>query len=414
MKSNKHKIINLLLRALTVGLRFLFVFFIGKYVSLSLVGQYSLWTTTIALSVMVLGMDFYTYSTREILKKTKLEQWSLVRDHGVFLGVSYLVILPLMLLIFQFDVLDPALILWFYLVLVLEHLGTEIYRLFNTLERPLLANFLLFIRSAVWILLLVWAWYHDDFAVASISQILQYWSLGALISLVLGLYFLLQHYKGTALRKVDWAYLKTGLRAAIWLLLGTLSFKVIELSDRYMIEHYLGDEQLGVFSIFYQVTNLINVVVFTVVLTIYYPSLMKSVMEKSVVHKGVGSKMMRQSLAIIFGLGILIVLMMPLLIEYMQRPQLMDEFVILYPMLGAVLALNVYLIYRFYLNAWNMDKTLLWIILLAALVNLAINFYGIPKYGIITASISSLVSYTILAGLTFFTARKTMSQTSFV
>ena len=75
-------------------------------------------------------------------------------------------------------------------------------------------------------------------------------------------------------------------------------------------------------------------------------------------------------------------------------------------MIPASLFFNLYFIYKTSLNAFAQDKILFWVSAAAALVNLAINVLFLQKYGIYAAAVSSLISYFVLAMLTYYFERK--------
>ena len=132
--------INIFLRGITVLGRLLIILFIGKYLSVQALGIYSLFFTTIVLATLLLGLDFYTFRTREILSQTCTNKMEMIRDQFIFHFIGYLIILPVLLLIFWFDILSNNLIHIFYLILIMEHLSQEFFRLFTALSKPIWAN----------------------------------------------------------------------------------------------------------------------------------------------------------------------------------------------------------------------------------------------------------------------------------
>src|SRR5690606_24777662 len=49
--------------------------------------------------------------------------------------------------------------------------------------------------------------------------------------------------------------------------------KIVEFADRYMIDEILGKKSVGIYTFYNQIANLINVVIFTLVIMNAYPKL---------------------------------------------------------------------------------------------------------------------------------------------
>src|SRR5690606_27760460 len=93
------------------------------------VGLYGLLAATIAYALYPIGLDFYAYSTREILRVDRGQWGGMLRNHGALALVLYSVVLPLLLLVFAMGFLPWTLAPWFYILLILEHLNQELSRL---------------------------------------------------------------------------------------------------------------------------------------------------------------------------------------------------------------------------------------------------------------------------------------------
>ena len=67
-----------------------------------------------------------------------------------------------------------------------------------------------------------------------------------------------------------------GLRIALPFFIATLSYKIIQFADRYMVEFYLGTKQTGIYYFFSNISMLIETFVQTTVVMIYSPKLIAS------------------------------------------------------------------------------------------------------------------------------------------
>ena len=94
------RLLNLALRGLSMGSKFVLIIFLARYLSVEDIGLYGLVVATVSFSVILLGGEFYTYSQRELLSVDK-NKWCWILQHQSLATMAlYLLILPLQLLIF--------------------------------------------------------------------------------------------------------------------------------------------------------------------------------------------------------------------------------------------------------------------------------------------------------------------------
>ncbi|MCP4520541.1 MAG: oligosaccharide flippase family protein [Cytophagales bacterium] len=403
-----YKILNLGLRVGGIGIRFLLTFFIGKYFSFDFLGEYSLVNTTVTLSLLFIGVDFYVYATRELLARKYENQFTIVVNQGLFILCSYLLLLPVLSLVFYFDVLPVHLIALFYGVVILEHLGMELYRFFINIEKSLFANLLLFIRSASWVVVLCLTWWLNNIKNPSIDIILVHWLVGALVSNIIGFGYLLYYYKGSYTNVIiNFSWIKAGVLVSVKLLFATVAQKVIEFSDRYMIDHYLGKKELGVYSFYFQISNLINVVVYTLVIMMLYPKLYKAIFsEDANLIESIKRRMLRDALFICLIFTIIEVFSIGFLTNILGKPEVMEYKNILYLLLGTTFIFNTYLIYKSSLQAYKLDNVVLSSSILGAIFNFVFNFVYIGRLGLYAPAISTIISYLLMTVILITYERK--------
>ena len=179
--------LGLFIRGVSILGRFILAVYIGRFLTVSDLGTYGLFAATIILAVYFLGFDFYVFNMREILKENKNKIASLIRDQLVFHAIAYIIICPALFFIFLTDILPYQYFLWFYLVLIFEHLSMECYRLFITLSRPLLANFIFFLKSGFWAYWVVILWNYNPRQFMNLETIWVSWFLGGALSLIISI-----------------------------------------------------------------------------------------------------------------------------------------------------------------------------------------------------------------------------------
>ena len=383
--------------------KFLLIIYIGKYLSVDELGEYGLFVTTITIAIYFLGLDFYTYNTREILAKEKSERLPLIRDQFIFHLFVYVIVLPLLLTVFTLGIIKTEFVLYFYLILIFEHLSQELYRLYTTLQKPIFANFLLFMRTGLWVYVVIALWSLNVDGLMNLKTVWYGWTIGSFISILIGIVYLKKDYDFKSLtEKIDWLWIKNGVKISIPFFIGTLAYKVIEFSDRYMIDYYMTKADVGIYTFFGGIANTINIVVFTLVIMIYYPILVKQYQNKKmdVFTKTLKIFSMKTiTFSILSSIGILL-LIGPVL-NFMGKSEFQNNIEILWLLIIANIILNISFIPHYILYAAQKDIVIRNSTLLGAGINIVLNLILIKHFGIAGAAIATILSFTIIFILKF-------------
>ena len=145
-RDNQKKVLNVGVRAATLACRFLFIFFLAKLLTPAEVGLYGLVTATVAYSLYFVGLDFYTFTTRELAGSDRNVWGGFIRNQAALSLALYCVVLPALMLVFSSGMLPWTLAKWFFLLIVLEHICQELTRLFIAASEQLAASIVLFLR----------------------------------------------------------------------------------------------------------------------------------------------------------------------------------------------------------------------------------------------------------------------------
>jgi len=266
---------NIALRGITLGSKFLLIFFLARFLDPRELGTYGLLVVTVGYSLYLLGFDFYTFTTREILKRERDDWGCVIKDQGALSVVLYLIVLPLLSLIFVQGLLPWPLAGWFFLILVLEHLTQELSRLLIAVSEQLAASVILFLRSGAWaVAVTALMFFRAD--LRNLDFVLAAWAFGGLAGLLVGAFKLHQMRVAGWGRKVDWAWIVKGLRVAVPFLLATLSIRALFTLDRYWFESLAGLQTLGAYVLFMGVSNAMMSFLDAGVFAFLYPKLISS------------------------------------------------------------------------------------------------------------------------------------------
>ncbi|WP_281988315.1 lipopolysaccharide biosynthesis protein [Aquimarina aggregata] len=394
----------LFFRGLGILSRFLLTFLIAKKISLDFQGSFSLVNTSVTLLVLFFGLDFYIYSNKLlILNKTKSVFY--LKNNLVFYSTVYVILIPILSIIFSFNDFEFSLSLLFFVV-VLEHLGQEFFRIYIAIQRVYFANILLFIRSGLWTLVVVIYLFTSENINITINQLLLFWSVSALITVIISFYQY-PNIKNFFKEKIDVQWIKNGLKVAMHMFLATILLKTIEFSDRYIIDFYYDKEQVGIYTFYYQLANLSNVIIFTLYISFLYPKLIDAIYKnENQKVKSIQKEIKVKSIIVIVLLFIMYGLILPFFLEYINRPQLYDYQLVLYSLLTSSLLLNLSYSGHYTLIGNNQEKKILSITFVCFILSLVLNFVLIKYIGIWGAIIAQMISNACMFALKNFESNK--------
>lgn len=242
------RVLNVGLRLVTMASSFGLTFALARFLAPAEFGLYGLFIATVAASIYAVGLDFYTFSTRELIRADR-SQWAMfIRSHAALAVVLYAVVVPLLMLLFAFGLLPWSLALWLVTLLVIEHLSREVSRLLIAMGQPLPATMMMFVRKAVW------AWCLLALLVAvpasrQLQWVLATWFIAGVIACAMGIVRLRR--LGINMRaRVDWGWIRRGVKISTGLLIATFAVQCLTSVDRYVMQHVAGRDVLGAYVLF--------------------------------------------------------------------------------------------------------------------------------------------------------------------
>lgn len=350
---------NVGLRAATMASRFVLLFFLARLLPPADVGRYGLVVVTVAYSVMLVGLDFYTFSTRELLGVDRGSWIYMLRDQAVLHVLVYVVVLPLGLLLFVLGVLPWALAGWFYVLLISEHVGKELYRLLIVAGRPVLATIVLFLQRGLWALVLPLLMLVFE-ALRTLDAVFVAWAVSSIAAIGLSLWGLGGLDWRAARREVDWGWIRKGLGVAAIFLLGTLFQRAIFTLDRYILESAGGLDLVGVYTFFMGIAMAAMAFLDAGVFAFLYPRLVSAFQSGKITEFRTGMRALtiRTVLATIALVAGAAVLVFPVL-SLLDRPLYTSNISVFWLLLGAVTLYALGMIPHFGLYAMGRDRVIL-------------------------------------------------------
>jgi len=391
------KIYNLLIRGATLASRFVLVIFIAKFLSTEELGAYSLFAASITYALFFVGMDFYTFSSREILSVDKSLWFGIVKNQFVFYLLFYFIGFPLIYSLFYFGFLPKQFILWFYLILVAEHLAQESMRLLVVLDKAFLANISLFIRSGVWVYAAVVIMFFSD-GLREVTTILGLWLVGSSLSILLVIPQLKRlHQISASSQKIDFSWMLQGIKVAIPLLIGTLALRSIYLVDRYSLSYFANLSAVGIYSFYSSFASALLAFVDAVVVMQIYPKIVSSVKNNDLNGLVYYKRKFVKSVSI---LSLILVVLLPvgvyLLLLWMNKSEYLEYIPLLALLMLSSIIYSYALLPHYELYAHNEDKKIITSSVLAAIVGVIIMPVGAYYYGVYGVAGGQVLAVTFL------------------
>lgn len=259
-------VVNMVMRAASLLSRFALSIYMARMISLEELGLFGLIVGIAGVTPSVLGFGIGYFVRREVLTLESDEAFLLIRDRFVWnamlaaviwfsaITVSFICMLPI----------DMQYLL-IAVIVTLEFLAFDTHIALINMRRPIAANFLLFVRSAFWIVPVILLGIYDP-VFRSIDTILILWICTLILSLVLSV---------KVLPDVPWKYF---LRCRISWEKQWHMFKLAPLVyvndvatngqvyvERFIIAQLMGMMAAGIYTLYFSVAHGLYILVSTAV-----------------------------------------------------------------------------------------------------------------------------------------------------
>lgn len=398
------KLINVLLRVGGVGSKFIILTLMSKYFDVNVFGNYGLITSLITILIFALGLDFYNFSIRDILKtESKQDVVNKVISTLLLYAVIYLVFCCIAYLMFgNVSYLKPYVSLVIGLGIT-EHISQEIYRLLIGFKKVLFANILLFIRTMGWSIIIVF-YYFNNIEI-TIGDILSLWLTANVLTIItVIIYTVFKNYNNILNGKIVVDWIKTGLKVCAVFLIATISLKMMEYANRFIVDLFMGEKMAGIFLFYSNVSMLITVYVNTTVISFELPELIAS-SDSPRVFKLL-KKFKKSLLTHVIISAIFILLIIKPLLIWQHKVEFEAYAPLLFFMLIGVGLMNYSLIYHFKLYIFHKDQSLLKVMVIAAFLSLTLTVIFTYFFGIYGTASAFLISCILLFFMRYNEAKK--------
>jgi O-antigen/teichoic acid export membrane protein len=376
-------LLNIVIRSLTLASKFLLIVLLARELTIEQFGIYGLFVVSVSYGLYIIGLDYYSYTTRELLSQSR-EYWGvLLRDQAIFYIVTYCLALPFFLILFSQRILPWSMLLPFYGLITIEHISQELYRLLITLQKPIIANIVHFLRLGGWVyavFIYAMSWNLS----LSLNLIFVSWGIGGLLSIVIALHYVYGTIDWDQVwsKKIEWSVMLKGLKISSRFLVSTLCLKALFTLDRYFIEWYVSTEAVGVYTFYASLVNGISAFIDAGVIVFQYPLIIKYFKIGDMIKFNQAKKTLNYHIWI----GLIILCSLSLiciepLIRYIAKDAYLKEIHTYYWLLGAIIFLSFSSVPHYELYAKNKDTTIMVSSIVALIVFCICSFTLLPLYG---------------------------------
>lgn len=246
----KNRLLNVFFQGVTLVTRFGLIFSLAKYLPPFEMGYYGLFVAAVGYSIYFVGLDFYTYLTREAIQTPKQKIGVLLKGQAFLSSLLYGIFTPIALFFINQNSGWPNYLIWWFIpILFVEHVNQEMGRLLVTLSEQVAASMILFVRQGSWALFVIFVMFFKPS-----SRTLELPIMAWFISGVFAAFFAITKLKQMGIRgwqdKPNWRWIKRGIAVSIAFLFATLALRGIQTFDRYLLESIGGIEIVGAYVLF--------------------------------------------------------------------------------------------------------------------------------------------------------------------
>lgn len=380
------------LRSMTIAAKFALTLFIARYLGLAELGVYGIIASASAFLPVVFGFGVAINLGREAAKAGPACIARPLLQYFLFLIPIYAVLCVIGMLVW------PDRLSWLYLLailLFLDHIQTEMFTLQTLSGSAYAANISYFIRFAGWCLLYIpFAFVYPQ--LRNLTSVLLFWLGGCVVATFLTVIMTRSWRWGSALRALPKARLQLPHRhGSVALYFGDIANVSFVYLDRYIVGLFLSAEVLGIYVLYWSITNALNNLITISVVQIKSGELVKIAhhggksFNRSLLATSIGSS------AIAVGLGALATVMMYFVVPYLGRPEVVAYLPLMFLLCAGLVLRTLYEAAGNAFYARGRDDLLFYTVLGVLVVALGLNLWLDPRIGIWGAGFALVASYAV-------------------
>ncbi|MCG6184560.1 oligosaccharide flippase family protein [Anoxybacillus sp. LAT_38] len=388
----KEQIINIILRGLTLFAKFIVVFLLAKFLSEKELGDYSLIVSFITISIYIIGFEYYTNLTRLYIRFSKKELKSKLLLNQLYFHISMYILNSISLWIMvNINIIDKK---YFFLLLILlffEFVSQEIARILITISKSVMSNLIVFIRSGLWVYLMIPVYLISP-NILSVRSIIIFWIIHSFLSVFIGLIFIRRQFILSTLRKPSYRIIMYGIKKSIPFFFSTISYVISINIDKFILKFFYGSNIVGIYSFYFSIINAIYSFIFAGSISVFLPHIIKYYNEKSYFQfESTLRKMNFNSIFILVITSLFSLLLLDWIIYLVKKEIFNDyKFILLILLTGLIFNITSQ-VYHYRLYVGNYDKYLMRASFFSLAIIILSNIISVPFLSIYGSAFSYLL-----------------------
>lgn len=271
------RLFNASLRLGSLGLKLALTLYMGRFLPLEDMGTYGLVSAYVSIIMTLIGLRFDYIILRDIVGTDTQTSTRLLRDQFIFYGLNYLVLLLAAAIFFAtpLNTLNLGLFCMVVALSIMESLGAITNGALTSLRQPIVSNILFFIRAAAWVVPVILVGLISP-AYRTAEFIFVCWVFGVVASLLATAWlWRTRPWREVFAEPIRWDYMRRSLVVTLPIWLGTVGQIIGTLGDRFITEHYLGRESVGIISFYGSFIIAVSSVLTSGIFAFAYPHLVE-------------------------------------------------------------------------------------------------------------------------------------------
>ncbi len=187
-------------------------------------------------------------------------------------------------------------------------------------------------------------------------------------------------------------YWKYSLKISIPLIGYAFALQVLNVSDRTMISRMVGNSEVGIYSTLYTVSSL-SLLVWSAINSAFIPYLFQNIENRDNKIKTISTSLMGAYAAI----AVLLTFFAPEIVRILATEEYYEAIYIMPPIAGGVFLTSVSNMYSNVLVYYKRTKYIMYAAVVAAILNVVLNYFGIRAFGYMAAAYTTLIAYVVMS-----------------
>lgn len=369
-------------------------------------GRFTILETTSMFLTMVLGLRIVSSMMRWSAEtedrnehgKIFFNSYALLLVTAITVNIVFIPMKPWLSQIFFSSIEYTHFFTVIFLIIGLEMVNQVPMNLFRFQGKPIIYSSFFAVKLIIVLLLNIYFLVYAETGVIGIfySQL-----IANIIQMLCTIPVLLKNFS----YRFDLDLIKEMLGYSVPLIFSAISVQLLAIGDRYIIKYLLDYSQVGIYSIGYKLSGVINVFIIQAFALGFLPIAYK--MQDSKDAQIFFKKVFKYfSMILVFGALGISLFSQEILLVFAQKPEYYAAYKIVPLITTAFIFKGIQYIFLLGFHYVKKTKYVAYIVTIALFINIALNFLLIPRFGIWGAALTTVISSIFISVVSYFASQK--------